>query len=159
MQESNFLQRFGRLMTSLEGTSLTIEDKKLLSNIWHLFYVSEAQLICFEHKMQVEWDQIIKNQRYTDRYSVWTNAKNTECTGILPNGISRIAWMFLTTNLWVSIDIMQQFQISFTWFYWILHAISEIASINFEFSVALMYLTSNDLDLATSFNVKSHEIQ
>jgi beta-N-acetylhexosaminidase len=32
MQESNFLQRFGRLMTSLEGTSLTIEDKKLLSN-------------------------------------------------------------------------------------------------------------------------------
>ena len=32
MQESNFLQSFGRLMTSLEGTSLTIEDKKLLSN-------------------------------------------------------------------------------------------------------------------------------
>ena len=32
MQESNFLQRFGRLMTSLEGKSLTIEDKKLLSN-------------------------------------------------------------------------------------------------------------------------------
>ena len=32
MQESNSLQSFGRLMTSLEGTSLTIEDKKLLSN-------------------------------------------------------------------------------------------------------------------------------
>ena len=32
MQESNSLQIFGRLMTSLEGTSLTIEDKKLLSN-------------------------------------------------------------------------------------------------------------------------------
>ena len=29
MQESNSLQSFGRLMTSLEGTSLTIEDKKL----------------------------------------------------------------------------------------------------------------------------------
>ena len=27
MQESNSLQSFGRLMTSLEGTSLTIEDK------------------------------------------------------------------------------------------------------------------------------------
>ena len=32
MQESNSLQIFGRLMTSLEGTSLTTEDKKLLSN-------------------------------------------------------------------------------------------------------------------------------
>ena len=32
MQESNSLKIFGRLMTSLEGTSLTIEDKKLLSN-------------------------------------------------------------------------------------------------------------------------------
>ena len=32
MQESNSLQIFGRLMTSLEGTSLTFEDKKLLSN-------------------------------------------------------------------------------------------------------------------------------
>ena len=32
MQESNSLQSFGCLMTSLEGTSLTIEDKKLLSN-------------------------------------------------------------------------------------------------------------------------------
>ena len=32
MQESNSLKIFGRLMTSLEGTSLTLEDKKLLSN-------------------------------------------------------------------------------------------------------------------------------
>ena len=32
MQESNSLKSFGRLMTSLEGTSLTFEDKKLLSN-------------------------------------------------------------------------------------------------------------------------------
>ena len=32
MQESNSLQSFGRLMTSLEGKSLTSEDKKLLSN-------------------------------------------------------------------------------------------------------------------------------
>ena len=32
MQESNSLQSFGRLITSLEGTSLSIEDKKLLSN-------------------------------------------------------------------------------------------------------------------------------
>ena len=32
MQESNPLKSFGRLMTSLEGTSLTIEDTKLLSN-------------------------------------------------------------------------------------------------------------------------------
>ena len=32
MQESNSLQSFGRLMTSLEGMSLTTEDKKLLSN-------------------------------------------------------------------------------------------------------------------------------
>ena len=32
MQESNSLQSFGRLMTSLEGASLTSEDKKLLSN-------------------------------------------------------------------------------------------------------------------------------
>ena len=32
MQESNSLKIFGRLMTSLEGTSLTFEDKKLLSN-------------------------------------------------------------------------------------------------------------------------------
>ena len=32
MQESNSLEIFGRLMTSLEGTSLTFEDKKLLSN-------------------------------------------------------------------------------------------------------------------------------
>ena len=32
MQESNPLKSFGRLMTSLEGASLTSEDKKLLSN-------------------------------------------------------------------------------------------------------------------------------
>ena len=32
MQESNSLQSFGRLMTSLEGKLLTSEDKKLLSN-------------------------------------------------------------------------------------------------------------------------------
>ena len=32
MQEINSLKSFGRLMTSLEGTSLTFEDKKLLSN-------------------------------------------------------------------------------------------------------------------------------
>lgn len=32
MQESNTLKSFGRLMTSLEGASLTSEDKKLLSN-------------------------------------------------------------------------------------------------------------------------------
>ena len=32
MQEINSLNSFGRLMTSLEGTSLTFEDKKLLSN-------------------------------------------------------------------------------------------------------------------------------
>ena len=32
MQESNSLKSFGRLMTSLEGTSLTYKDKKLLSN-------------------------------------------------------------------------------------------------------------------------------
>ena len=32
MQESNSLQIFGRLMTSLEGTSLTFEDKNLLLN-------------------------------------------------------------------------------------------------------------------------------
>ena len=32
MQESNPLKNFGRLMTSLEGASLTSEDKKLLSN-------------------------------------------------------------------------------------------------------------------------------
>ena len=32
MQESNPLKSFGRLMTSLEGPSLTSEDKKLLSN-------------------------------------------------------------------------------------------------------------------------------
>ena len=32
MQESNSLKSFGRLMTSIEGTSLTFEDKKLLSN-------------------------------------------------------------------------------------------------------------------------------
>ena len=32
MQEINSLNSFGRLITSLEGTSLTFEDKKLLSN-------------------------------------------------------------------------------------------------------------------------------
>ena len=32
MQESNFLNSFGRLMTSLEGTSLTYKEKELISN-------------------------------------------------------------------------------------------------------------------------------
>ena len=32
MQESNFLNSFGRLMTSLEGTSLTSKEKELISN-------------------------------------------------------------------------------------------------------------------------------
>ena len=32
MQESNSLNSFGRLMTSLEGTSLTLKEKELISN-------------------------------------------------------------------------------------------------------------------------------
>ena len=32
MQESNFLNSFGRLMTSLEGTSLTYKEKELILN-------------------------------------------------------------------------------------------------------------------------------
>ena len=32
MQESNSLNSFGRLMTSLEGTSVTLKEKELISN-------------------------------------------------------------------------------------------------------------------------------
>ena len=52
MQEGNSLESFGRLMTSLEGTSLTSQDNRLLSNkhVGGIVLFSKN----FESKLQIQ---------------------------------------------------------------------------------------------------------
>ena len=123
MQESNSLQSFGRLMTSLEGTSLTIEDKKLLSNkhlggivLFSKNFESQIQIrsLCSEIKA-VKENIIIavdqeggRVQRFKNEFTVLPSMQDLGDYAIKKNNMGichEIGWLMASELVASDIDI------------------------------------------------------
>lgn len=123
MQESNSLQIFGRLMTSLEGTSLTFEDKKLLSNkhvggiiLFSKNFESQLQIqsLCSEIKA-VKENIIIavdqeggRVQRFKNEFTVLPSMQNLGDYAIEKNNMTichEIGWLMASELVASGIDI------------------------------------------------------
>ena len=123
MQESNPLKSFGRLMTSLEGASLTSEDKKLLSNkhvggiiLFSKNFESQLQIqsLCSEIK-SVKEDIIIavdqeggRVQRFKNEFTLLPSMQNLGDYATKKNNMGichEVGWLMASELIASGIDI------------------------------------------------------
>jgi len=123
MQESNFLNSFGRLMTSLEGTSLTSKEKELISNkhiggiiLFSKNFESQSQIqsLCFDIK-SIKQNIIIavdqeggRVQRFKNEFTVLPSMQDLGDYAIKKNNLRichEIGWLMASELAASGIDI------------------------------------------------------